>query len=211
MTYERVYAYLLTPPIYRMILLLHGLSRSGKDTVATRLVSSFGFEHLKIAGHLKRSASLLFGIPESHFETGEKDVVHRKWERTPREILKFLGTDVFQFQIETLLPGSARCFWINYLHDDITRLQSMKKHIVISDYRFPHELGSLRIRFPQETIRVIHVTPKYIGYRAPILLDESERRLPHDFEIENRTVEELYRQLDSLVEELIRTKSPPSR
>ena len=194
-----------------MILLLHGLSRSGKDTVATRLVSSFDFEHLKIAAHLKRSASLLFGIPESHFETSEKDIPHLKWGRSPREILKFLGTDVFQFQIETLLPGSARCFWINYLHDDIARLQSVKRNIVISDYRFPHELASLRIRFPQATIRVIRVTPKYIGYRVPMALDESEKRLPHDFEIENITKEDLYRQVDSLVEELIRRKLPPSR
>lgn len=199
-----------TPP-YDMILLLHGLSRSGKDTVANRLASSSEFEHLKISAHLKRSAALLFGIPERHFEEGEKDLPHPKWGRTPRQILKFLGTDVFQFQIETLLPGSARCFWIDYLHDDIDRLQSMKKNVVISDYRFPHELHSLRTRFPTETIHVIRVTPEYPGYRAPRELDESEQTLPHDFVIRNRTVEELHRQVDLLAERLTRKRSPPSR
>jgi uridine kinase len=194
-----------------MILLLHGLSRSGKDTVANRLASSFEFEHLKISAHLKRSAAMLFGIPERHFEEEDKDLPHPKWGRTPRQILKFLGTDVFQFQIETLLPGSARRFWIDYLHDDIARLQSMKKNVVISDYRFPHELHSLRTRFPTEPIHVIRVTPEYPGYRAPRELDESEQTLPHDFVIRNRTIEELHRDVELLAERLTRKRSPPSR
>jgi hypothetical protein len=194
-----------------MIVLLHGLSRSGKDTVANRFAACFEFEHLKISAHLKRSAALLFGISERHFEEGEKDLPHPKWGRTPRQILKFLGTDVFQFQIETLLPGSARCFWIDHLHEDLARLQTMKKNVVISDYRFPHEMSSLRTRFPTEAIHVIRVTPEYSGYRSPSELDESEQTLPYDFEIRNRTVEDLHRQVDLLAERLTRKRSPQSR
>lgn len=195
-----------------MILLLHGLSRSGKDTVAHRLTSNFDFHHLKISAHLKRCASLLFGVPEDHFENHNKDLPNVKWGRTPREILKFLGTDVFQFQIENLVPGTNRCFWIDHLHDDVARLQMMKKDVVISDYRFPHELSSLRKKFPDETIRVIRVIPAYQGYTLPTKIDESETLLPYDFSIDNgTTIDDLHERVDLLVKELTQTRSQRNR
>jgi hypothetical protein len=184
-----------------MIILLHGLSRCGKDTVANILVKRFDFAHLKISAHLKRCASMLFEIPLEHFETREKDLVHSAWNCTPRQMLKFLGTDVCQFKIEELVPGLKRRFWIDHLHTQIAQNRANKTSIVISDYRFPHEWDSLKERFPAEVITVIRVVPSFEGFVPPKDLDESEKRLPVDFELENRNWDEL----DKNVEELLRT------
>jgi len=193
-----------------MIILLHGLSRCGKDTVANILVNRFDFAHLKIAAHLKRCAAILFEIPVEHFETNEKDLVHSKWNCTPRQILKFLGTDVFQFKIEELVPDLKRRFWIDHLHTRIAENRANQKSIVISDYRFPHEREYLKDRFPTETIAVVRILPLFEGFVPPKELDESENRLPVDFEIENKNRETL----DENIEEMLRTirkRSPSNR
>lgn len=184
-----------------MILLLHGLSRCGKDSVANILANRFDFVHLKIAGHLKRCAAMLFEIPLEHFETNRKDLLDTKWNCTPRQILKFLGTDVFQFEIEELVPGLKRRFWIDHLHTQIAENRANRKSIVISDYRFPHEWDSLKHRFPTEVIIVIRVQPLFEGFVPPKDLDESEKRLPVDLEIENRNWDELNKN----IEEMLRT------
>jgi hypothetical protein len=50
-------------------------------------------------------------------------------------------------------------------------------------------------------ITVIRVVPSFEGFVPPKDLDESEKRLPVDFELENRNWDEL----DKNVEELLRT------
>lgn len=193
-----------------MIILLHGLSRSGKDTVARRLVERFRMTHLKISSHLKRCASLLFDVPLEDFEERQKDDPHPKWGRSPREMLKFLGTDVFQYKIESFIPGRNRCFWIDYLHKDIADELALGRSVVISDYRFEHELISLRTRFPKEALHVLRVVPCYSGFVGPARMDESEECLPFDFEIRNVTIDQLHREVDDLFADLMIRKPTES-
>ena len=162
--------------------------------------------HLKISSHLKRCASLLFDVPLQDFEERQKDDPHPKWGRTPRQILKYLGTDVFQYNIESFLPGRNRCFWIDYLHKDIARQLALGMSVVISDYRFEHELFSLRRRFPKEDLYVLRVLPCYAGFVGPAHMDESEEPLPFDSEIRNVTMDQLHRDPDALFAALMLDK-----
>jgi hypothetical protein len=148
---------------------------------------------------LKRCASLLFDIPLEDFENSNKDMVCRKWERTPRDCLKFLGTEVFQHQIETFIPGIRRRFWIDHLHKDIETALTREKNVVISDYRFKHEIDSLSEKFPNENIRVVHIIPNFEGFRMPQHIDETEQMRPYDHVLHNCTIDQMLKEVDTLL------------
>ena len=184
-----------------MIVLLNGLSRSGKDTVAKYLERSFNFTHLKISTPLKQAVSHMFGIPLEHLEDHRKDNLC-KYGVTPRQLLKFMGTDVGQHQIEHILPGTNRCFWINRL------MLNINEHCnyVVSDYRFIHEYDAIRNKFPHTPLRVIRVVPQYPQFKQPENMDESELTLPFDDILYNNTIEDLYSQISQIFTPLRNTQ-----
>jgi len=177
-----------------MIVLLNGLSRSGKDTVAKYLEQHHDFVHLKISTPLKQAVSCMFGIPLEHLETYHKDVPCA-FGVTPRQLLKYLGTDVGQYHIENLLPGTNRRFWVNRL------LHNMDGHhnYVISDYRFLHEYDVIRNQFPNKPVHVVRVVPQYPGFKQPHNMDESEKTLPYDHMLYNDNLNNLYSQIQQFL------------
>lgn len=177
-----------------MIVLLNGLSRSGKDTVARYMVEHHAFSHLKVSTPLKEAVSCMFGIPLEHLEDSRKDTPS-SFGVTPRRLLKFVGTDVGQFHIEDVLPGTNRCFWINRL------IQRMNRHenYVVSDYRFVHEHAAITRAFADVPVYVVRVVPQYPRFETPVDVDESEQPLPCDRVFYNRTVEDLYVQIDDFL------------
>ena len=129
--------------ISRNIIAICGLKRCGKDTLADYIVSRYGFEKVKIADPLKEACKQLFGLTDAQVELDEKDVVDDKWGVAPRQILQFVGTEMFQFKLQELLPDIGRSFWMRQL------LETHKKGcIVISDMRFVHEYEILKAAQP---------------------------------------------------------------
>lgn len=177
-----------------MIVLLNGLSRSGKDTVAKYMSEHHGFIHSKISTYLKDAVSCMFGIPIHHFEDSRKDKM-TTYGVTPRQMLKFIGTDVGQYKIEELLPGTNKCFWINRTIKDM----SEDRNYVVSDYRFPHEYDAIRRSFPYKSVYVIRVVPLYSEFKQPVEIDESEQPLPCDHILYNLNKKELYHQISKFI------------
>lgn len=204
-----------------MIISITGLIGSGKSTVADYLVSKHEFVEVSFAGTLKDAVSAVFGWDRELLEG--KTVESREWREqidqwwadklnmpnlTPRLILQLWGTEVCR-----------KCF-----HDDIwvtsleNKLKNLKSNIVISDCRFPNEFAALRnvnaaivkvqrgadpdwisdalaensgdeLASTRLTDLGIHVSERaWIGANFDIVIDN------------NSTKEDLYKQVDNLLE-----------
>lgn len=129
------------------IIAVCGLKRAGKDTVARILNETFGYEHLQISKPLKDACKLLFGFSNEQLETDEKEYVDPRWNVSPRRVMQFIGTEVFQYAIHRDLPDiciSPKEFWIRSVIDIIDH--NPNKRYVISDLRFLHEEKLLKQR-----------------------------------------------------------------
>lgn len=122
------------------IIALCGYKGSGKDTVANYLVKNYGYKHYKISDKLKEIIKILFDLSDNDLEQ-KKEEVNDKWNTTPRRLMQFIGTDMFQYKLQELLPNINRDFWIKSLFTDdlMNKIKNENYKIVISDLRFLHE------------------------------------------------------------------------
>lgn len=127
------------------LIFLSGYNRCGKDTLANHLSTQYGFTHMKISQPLKDSLKVLFNLTDDQLENNSKDEIDTQWGVTPRDIMKFIGTDIFQFKINELLPHKGRNFWIDLLLNTIkSKYLNTDSKIVVSDLRFTHEYLAVR-------------------------------------------------------------------
>jgi len=126
----------------KIIVAICGAKGHGKDCIAEQLSRAFGFTHEKVASPLKSVCVQLFGFDDEQVHGGLRDVVDDRWGVSPRRVLQFVGTEMFQFQLQQLLPHVGRAFWAKSLVSRIAR--SGAERVVVSDMRFPHELSALR-------------------------------------------------------------------
>jgi dephospho-CoA kinase len=119
------------------VIAICGLKRSGKDVLARYIQDKYGYRHVKISTKLKEVVKTMFNLEHHHVEE-KKDEIHTQLNTTPRILMDFLGTRIFQYEIQKVLPGIGRCFWIKSL------LDAERPPIVISDLRFTHEVQELK-------------------------------------------------------------------
>ena len=135
-----------------LIIAICGVKRCGKDTVASYVCSKIdGSEHRKIAQPLKDVCASLFQFTKAQMEEDEKDAIDPKWGITPRDAMKFVGTEMMQYKMQELLPDIGRTFWIKQFISNISNIKQTK-HIVISDMRFMHEYTMLKAAFPTSIV-----------------------------------------------------------
>lgn len=122
------------------IIALCGYKGSGKDTIANYLVEKYNYKHYKISDKLKEIIKILFDLSDNDLEE-KKEKVNDKWNTTPRRLMQFIGTDMFQYKLQELLPNINRDFWIKSLFtkDLMNKINNENYKIVISDLRFLHE------------------------------------------------------------------------
>ena len=139
------------------IIALCGSKRCGKDTVANYISENYGYTNVKFAGKLKDICKTLFDFTDDQVEADVKDAVDPRYNKTPREILQFFGTEMMQFKLQEFLPSVGRLFWARNL------LESTKNtSIIISDMRFIHEADQviaydpkaliIRVKRPTQTL-----------------------------------------------------------
>ena len=130
-----------------MIIGICGFIGSGKDTAANYLVGWHGFRRDSFAGALKDAVAQVFGWDRELLEGSTPE--SRAWREqtdpwwaerlgmpdlTPRWILQYWGTEVCR-------AGFHDDIWIAALEN---RLRQRTGHTVISDVRFPNEVGAIR-------------------------------------------------------------------
>lgn len=196
----------------RHIVLLCGFKRSGKDTVAKILQQHYGYDHIKISSPLKDGLKAMFNFTDNQLEGDEKDVIDPVLNKTPRDVMKYVGTDLFQYEIQKFLPCMGRNFWVNAI---ISRLESNNSggDVVVSDLRFHHEIDAFRAlwqRHPED----IHITvvkvlrnsiPRYYN------VDKHESELEHidfkyDYVINNDTYDTFVEKIHTLHSKLIKDR-----
>lgn len=117
-----------------------GPKRAGKDTLASHLVSNYGYTRIALADPIKHVVGYMFNFNEKQMETDDKDAIDPRWGISPRQALQFFGTEVMQYKIQELLPDVGRMFWTRCMLANIDPL----KTYVVSDVRFHHECDALR-------------------------------------------------------------------
>jgi|TARA_B110000240_G_scaffold191134_1_gene233341 hypothetical protein len=182
------------------IILLSGLKRSGKDTVANYIQKTINYKHIKISSKMKECIKLLFNLNDDDLED-KKEIINDTWSISTRKIMQFVGTDIFQFKIQELLPDIGRSFWIKSLINDeynnITNLYNY--NIVISDLRFLHEMNEIKkLNIPFIHIRIINPS---LCYEVDTHISENEfYQIPYDYEIINdSSLEKLYSNINNLI------------
>ena len=198
-----------------MIIGFCGLIGSGKDTAADYLCNFHGFKRESFANTLKDAVSAVFGWNRELLEGRTKTA--REWREqidpwwserlgmpdlTPRLVLQLWGTEVCR-----------RAF-----HDDIwiasveNKLRQTKDNIVITDCRFPNEIASIRnaggrvIRIARgpdpDWFQLARIAPAEMKKLYPNIHASEFSWAATDFDItidNNSTVEDLYKELKSLV------------
>jgi hypothetical protein len=132
-----------------MIIGLLGFINSGKGTVASQLVSEYGFRQDSFATSLKDACSVMFDWPRHMLEGDTKEsrewreVVDPWWAEklnmpnfSPRLALQVIGTEAMRNNFHEDL-------WFITVQNRIRK--NPNQHVVISDVRFPNE-----IKFVQE-------------------------------------------------------------
>ena len=186
---------------YPKIIAVCGLKRSGKDTIANYIKNKYRYKHCKISAPLKQCIKTLFKLSDDELELNNKDCIHSKWNIEPRVMMDFIGTHVFQYEIQKILPYVGRNFWINHLLDEFTSSEENNK-IVISDLRFKHELVELQ----KHGVFVIKVINKKNDDLKQNYISETEIcDLIPDYEIYNDTdIHTLYSKIDEIFSNLMR-------
>ncbi len=74
---------------------LHGLARSGKDTLASYLVEHHGFVRIGLADPLRKFVSDITGIPLEDLMDGPTKETPLEWlnNKSPRVLMQTLGTE----------------------------------------------------------------------------------------------------------------------
>jgi hypothetical protein len=128
----------------RRVIAICGYKRSGKDTIADFIASTYGYKHIKIAEGLKSTMKIMFDFTDDQLED-TKDVIDQRWGITPRRAMQFFGTEIMQHQVQKLLPDVGRNFWMRKINNT---LASANENFVISDMRFYHEYEALQEFYP---------------------------------------------------------------
>lgn len=133
-----------------MLIGLTGHKQVGKDTCAAYLEERYGFEVDAFAAPLKEACRAIFGLTHGQLYGELKEVVDPFWQKTPRQIMQTVGTEVGR-QIDPEVWVKAFC----------RRYERSQPHrLVVTDVRFPNEAVAIR----QLGGRIIRITrPGHAG------------------------------------------------
>lgn len=185
----------------KKVIAICGYKRSGKDTIAEYLCkqSEGNAVICKIANKLKEACSSIFGFTPDQLETDMKDSIDPVWQISPRSAMQYLGTDIMQYDIQRIIPGIGRNFWIKRFIHHIETVHKTAPYIIISDLRFKHEYEEL-YKIYGSNLMVIKV---YRNNNQNIDTHISEREwrdIPHTIIINNNsTLNDLYNNIENTI------------
>lgn len=181
---------------------LHGAARSGKDTVADWLKHKYGFKTLSYAGPLKEGISKLFDIPmDTLCDDKKKEAVDPRWGKSPREIMQWLGTDIFRKQVDEE-------FWVKHMGWRLEKLLvEQGECVVITDIRFDNEAELLKA-YPHSEVWKIDASKRLaatgLGLQGRTKDHATEKGIKHellDFVVDNNEgFHNLFQQVDDRLE-----------
>lgn len=174
-----------------MLVAICGLKRSGKDTIAKHIDKQYGYKHIKIAEPIKQICKILFNFSDEQMETDIKEEIDPRWQVSPRTVMQFLGTEIFQNQINTIIPNLNRQLFMKSI------VFKEDTNYVISDMRFLHEYSFIKEKYPHSI--VIRVE-KSNDYHDSHISETEWQKIPFDYIVyNNSTIEDLHIQIDKIL------------
>ena len=129
---------------------ISGYSGTGKDTLARHIHMEYQDCYIEsFAGPIKKGCEQIFGIPEPELNSVEgKKTIDPFWKASRREILQFVGTEMFRETIPKLLRQIQGDFWIQRLYGKLTGELLLEEDgvygtgdtVIIPDVRFQNEV-----------------------------------------------------------------------
>lgn len=143
------------PPL---VIGLIGKKQSGKDSFADTILGLYNGSHLcdsktavkySLAAPIKNVCRYLFCLTDSQLQDGrEKEIPDARWGgRSPRQLMQWMGTDVFRKQFDEE-------FWIRHAHHTIHGWASQHPIVVVPDIRFRNEAAFVRTFTPHLLLRI---------------------------------------------------------
>lgn len=184
---------------------IRGAAGAGKDTMADHLQTQYQFKKMSFATALKKIVVILTGWTYEFVNGTNPELrplretqVHPFYNKTCRQLLQFIGTDLFRNQLHPDV-------WIESVRNEITeysrqcQIDGVPARIVFTDARFPNEV---------EMIQALHGSMFKIvrpGTDCLHFEDTKKHVSEADFEVENeivilndRTLEEFIEKIDEL-------------
>jgi hypothetical protein len=180
-----------------------GRKYNGKDTTANYICEKYGYKQLAFAGPLKDICGKLFGFNDEQLHGSLKETPDDSWfDLTPRQVLQFVGTDLFRNHMSELNERFGQDFWLlcakNYMDREL--LKNPDTVFVISDVRFPNEVDFVRklngivFRVKRKSVN----KKKKDTHQSELLIDELEV----DYDLKNdSTKEDLYKVINDIFEQ----------
>lgn len=177
-----------------MIIGLIGHARSGKDTVADYMVRWYGFRKMALADPLKRGCQEIFGWTDAQLYGPEKDMVDPQTGLKPREVMQFVGTELFRQAFAYKFPSIGPDLWVHRMK---SRIQTQPGcDWVLTDVRFENEARAVR-ELDGLIVRISH--PPVIS-AAEHVSECEHQRIEADYTIYNeRDLEYLCSQVHTMM------------
>lgn len=165
-----------------------GFKGSGKDLTANYISNKYGYVHKKISQPLKDIINILFNVDCEN----NKEIINNTWNVSSRQIMEYIGTEIFQYKIQELLPNIGRNFWIKSLLENNT-----DEKIVLSDLRFQHEIDYIRNN--NIDLKIFRINRfNNINYNEQHISEQEYINFKVDHDIKNDDIESLYKNIDMI-------------
>lgn len=180
---------------------LHGLARSGKDTTAAYIAAHYAFLTYALASPLKAALAEMFNLTQAQIEGDQKEVLLPSIGKSPRQLMQLLGTEFGRHLVHDDL-------WLILAQQNIANLLDLSSAwaggVVISDVRFENEAAWVRAQGGV----VVHIyRPEVCGVNphsseAGIAVHDNDFNIRNDADLQH-----LYAQVDHLLVILLRRQA----
>lgn len=127
-----------------MVVALFGLPRVGKDTFADSILKYYDVDLYSFAQPFKKALSTIFQWPISSFDEDSKDDVDPFWGVSKRQMLEYIGTDIFRKDMLEKFPvykeKIGNSIWVKSFE------KFLEKHddVIVTDLRYQIEYDFLK-------------------------------------------------------------------
>lgn len=161
---------------------INGKFGVGKTTLANYLCDKYGYVKYSFAEPIKQICKILYKLSDEQLYGSLKNIIDERYNKTPREIFQYIGTDVFRKVDDN--------YWVN-----IFKQSYQGNKIIIDDLRFNNEADVIK-SLGGIIIKIVS-NKKYVKVDDENILNhESENyEINYDILIENNnSIEELLSQ-----------------
>lgn len=126
-----------------------GQAGHGKDTIGTILKEKHGFHTYALATPLKEGiCKTVFGLSDEQLYTQlGKEKKDEFWGCSAREIMQFVGTELFREQMCRIMPHVGKEFWLQVFRKwrkDLFLKLKYLPNVVVTDVRFQNEADFIK-------------------------------------------------------------------